>query len=99
MLRLPAATLGAHSAGRYCIGDSATAWTSGEHLIIDLITEDEDEALKRTGPTEVARGGCRPSSPLGPISLPATGGCYTGPGCTRAHGGHRRDVRQGDGRD
>jgi hypothetical protein len=46
MLRLPAAALGAHSVGRYCIGDSATAWTSGEHLIIDLITEDADGAFE-----------------------------------------------------
>ena len=46
MLRLPAAALGAHSVGRYCIGDSATAWSSGEHLIIDLVTEDEDGAFE-----------------------------------------------------
>jgi hypothetical protein len=46
MLRLPVAALGAHSVGRYCIGDSATAWTSGEHLIIDLVTEDEDGAFE-----------------------------------------------------
>jgi hypothetical protein len=81
MLRLPAAALGAHSVGRYCIGDSATAWTSGEHLIIDLVTEDEDGAFEEDWSYGVARGGCRPSSPLGPISLQETGDCYTWPGC------------------
>ena len=46
MLRLPAASLDADVAAQYCVGDSATAWTSGEHLIIDLVAEDEDGAFE-----------------------------------------------------
>ena len=46
MLRLPAALLDADVAAQYCVGDSATAWTSGEHLIVDLVAEDEDGAFE-----------------------------------------------------
>lgn len=42
MLRLPASLLDADVAERYCVGDSAAVWTSGEHVIIDLAAEDED---------------------------------------------------------
>jgi hypothetical protein len=40
-LRVPAALLDEQSAARYCIGDAASTWTSGEHTIVDLIAEDE----------------------------------------------------------
>ena len=46
MLRLPGALLDADVAAQYCVGDSATAWTSGEHLIVDLVAEDEDGAFE-----------------------------------------------------
>jgi hypothetical protein len=42
MLRLPVALLDEQDAASYCVGDSASAWTSGEHTIIDLAAEDED---------------------------------------------------------
>ncbi len=41
MLRLPRALLSPETAGRYCIDPHVAAWTSGEHLILDLISEDE----------------------------------------------------------
>jgi len=46
MLRLPAASLDADVAAQYCVGDSAAVWTSGEHLIIDLVAEDENGAFE-----------------------------------------------------
>jgi hypothetical protein len=42
MLRLPVALLGDPAAASYCVGDSASAWTSSEHTIIELVAEDED---------------------------------------------------------
>jgi hypothetical protein len=39
MLRLPKRVLDPVD---YCVGDSASAWTSGKHLIIRLNREDED---------------------------------------------------------
>lgn len=41
MLRLPRALLSPETAGQYCIDPHVAAWTSGEHLILDLISEDE----------------------------------------------------------
>jgi hypothetical protein len=46
MLRVPAALLDLDAAARYCVGDSATVWTSGEHVIIDLVAEYEDGAFE-----------------------------------------------------
>ncbi|MEO3820139.1 hypothetical protein [Plantactinospora sp. B24E8] len=42
MLRLPKHVLDPATAAQYCQGDSACAWTAGEHVIIDLHDEDED---------------------------------------------------------
>lgn len=41
MLRLPRVLLSLETAEQYCIDPHVTAWTSGEHLILDLISEDE----------------------------------------------------------
>jgi hypothetical protein len=41
MLRLPRALLSLETAEQYCIDPHVAAWASGEHLIIDLISEDE----------------------------------------------------------
>ncbi|MGI9001681.1 MAG: hypothetical protein ACR2GH_08430 [Pseudonocardia sp.] len=41
MLRVPARLLDLATAQRYCVGDVASAWRSGEHVIIDLVSEDE----------------------------------------------------------
>jgi|SRR5215467_754798 len=41
MLRLPRALLSLEVAEQYCIEPHVAAWTSGEHLILDLISEDE----------------------------------------------------------
>ncbi|MDG4803240.1 hypothetical protein [Micromonospora sp. WMMD980] len=43
MLRLPAHVLDRDIVAQYCHGDSASAWTAGKHVIIDLRDEDEDE--------------------------------------------------------
>ncbi|MFI7547973.1 hypothetical protein [Actinoplanes sp. NPDC049599] len=42
MLRLPKRVLDPAVVADYCVGDSASAWTSGKHLIIGLNREDED---------------------------------------------------------
>jgi hypothetical protein len=41
MLRLPRVLLSLETAEQYCIDPHVAAWTSGEHLILDLISEDE----------------------------------------------------------
>jgi hypothetical protein len=42
MLRLPRALLSLGAAEQYCIDPHVAAWASGEHLILDLISEDEN---------------------------------------------------------
>ncbi|PSK66611.1 hypothetical protein B0E53_01411 [Micromonospora sp. MH33] len=42
MLRLPKHVLDPATVAQYCQGDSASAWTTGKHIIIDLHDEDED---------------------------------------------------------
>lgn len=42
MLRLPKRVLDPAVVADYCVGDSASAWTSGKHLIIRLNREDEE---------------------------------------------------------
>jgi hypothetical protein len=42
MLRLPRALLSAGAAEQYCIDPQVAAWASGKHLILDLISEDEN---------------------------------------------------------
>ncbi|MEH0929642.1 hypothetical protein [Micromonospora sp. CPCC 205558] len=42
MLRLPKHVLDPGAVAQYCRGDSASTWTAGEHVIIDLHDEDED---------------------------------------------------------
>ncbi|GIJ23565.1 hypothetical protein [Micromonospora lutea] len=44
ILRLPKHVLDPATVAQYCQGDSASAWTAGKHLIIDLHDEDEDGA-------------------------------------------------------
>lgn len=41
MLRLPRVLLSLETAEQYCIDSRVAAWTSGEHLILDLLSEDE----------------------------------------------------------
>ncbi|MEU8394571.1 hypothetical protein AB0C28_05255 [Nonomuraea sp. NPDC048892] len=43
MLRLPKAVLTLKQAERYCVGEQVNAWTSGDHLILDLTSEAEEE--------------------------------------------------------
>jgi hypothetical protein len=41
-LRVPATLLDEQTAASYCVGDCASAWTSAEHTVIDLLAEDEE---------------------------------------------------------
>ncbi|MFC7643869.1 hypothetical protein ACFQX6_26195 [Streptosporangium lutulentum] len=43
MFRLPRTLLDLDVAERYCVGEQVTAWVSGEHLILDLSSEDESD--------------------------------------------------------
>jgi hypothetical protein len=42
MLRLPARVLDPATVADYCVGDGASAWTAGRHVIVHLHREDED---------------------------------------------------------
>lgn len=42
MLRVPARLLSLETAQRYCIGDSVSAWTSGEYVLVQVTTENEE---------------------------------------------------------
>jgi hypothetical protein len=42
MLRLPKRVLDPATVADYCVGDSASAWTAGKHVIVRLHREDED---------------------------------------------------------
>jgi len=42
MLRLPKRVLDRAAIADYCVGDSASAWTAGKHVIVRLNREDED---------------------------------------------------------
>lgn len=41
MIRLPRRLLDLQVAQRYCAGEACTAWAEGEHVIIDLLSQDE----------------------------------------------------------
>lgn len=41
MLRVPARLLDLPTVQRYCVGDVASAWLSGEHVVLDLVSEDD----------------------------------------------------------
>ena len=43
MFRLPTATVDLETASRYCASDSACAWRDGDHVIVELTSEKEDE--------------------------------------------------------
>jgi len=55
MLRLPARLLPLEVANRYCVGDSARAWTTGNHVILDLSSEDEEGGWAYSGEGLLAR--------------------------------------------
>lgn len=46
MFRIPASLLDEPTATQFCVGDAASAWTSGEHTVIDLVAEDEEGAFE-----------------------------------------------------
>jgi hypothetical protein len=76
--RVPARLLDLPTAQRYCVGDAASARAGGEHLVIDLISEDEEGDELDWG----GEGGCRRSSRCARSWSSATYGCSTWPGCS-----------------
>jgi hypothetical protein len=42
MLRFPVTVLDLTTAERYCLGDAASVWQVDDHVILDLVAEDED---------------------------------------------------------
>ncbi|WP_051153425.1 hypothetical protein [Nocardia niigatensis] len=42
LFKLPRRTLDQEIVDRYCVGDYLTAWTAGEHLLIDMTSDDYD---------------------------------------------------------
>lgn len=70
MIRLPTRLLDLDTAQQYCPGDDAGAWTSGEHVILNLTSEDESGDWDGTNETrlgsvigiraEIASGDLRP---------------------------------------
>jgi len=42
MFRIPGTLLAEQTTAAYCVGDATSAWTTGEHTVLDLIAEDED---------------------------------------------------------
>jgi hypothetical protein len=49
MLRLPVGLLDLDTAAAYCVGDSAQAWATREHVIVDLCSEDEEADWESDG--------------------------------------------------
>lgn len=49
MIRLPAHLLDVKTAERYCAGDVADVWTVNDHVVIDLISEDESGDWEGSG--------------------------------------------------
>ncbi|MDQ3577714.1 MAG: hypothetical protein M3443_08980 [Actinomycetota bacterium] len=70
MFRLPTRLLDYDTAEQYCLGDSANAWLHGDHVILDLTSEDESGDWDGTDETrlgsivgiraEIASGDLRP---------------------------------------
>jgi hypothetical protein len=44
MLRLPRNLIDLDVAALYCVGDQVTAWAAGDHLVLNLTSEDEEES-------------------------------------------------------
>jgi hypothetical protein len=57
MIRLPARLLDLKTAQRYCVAFAAAAWRDGDHVILDLVSEDDSGDWRMTG-----RDGWRRSS-------------------------------------
>jgi hypothetical protein len=49
MLRVPVGLLDLDTAAAYCVGDSAQAWATREHLVLDLCSEDEEADWESDG--------------------------------------------------
>jgi hypothetical protein len=54
MLRLPRSLIDLDVAEQYCIGDQVTAWTAGNHLILSLTSEAEEEGWEYEPPESLA---------------------------------------------
>lgn len=54
MLRLPARLLNLETAARYSAGDSADVWAEGDHVILDLVSQDESGDWEESGEERLA---------------------------------------------
>jgi hypothetical protein len=54
MLRLPARLLDRETAARYCVGEPATSWVKGDHVILGLISEDDSGDWEEGGEEQLA---------------------------------------------
>ena len=79
MLRLPRTQLSFEVAEQYCIDPNVVAWASGEHVILDLTSEDADEDGHADGHQD-AQDTLPPSPASAPNSPPATCAPSTWPG-------------------
>ena|ERR1700722_4543301 len=73
MLRLPRTILDPEVAGQYCVHDQVTMTVTDEHVIIDMISEDDESEWEET-----PRSRCRRSSGSAP---PETCGRFIWRGC------------------
>jgi hypothetical protein len=70
MLRLPQALLSPETAEQYCIDPYVATWTSGEHLIHDVISEDEGgDCVEGAEDSLSASWASAPNSPPGTCVL------------------------------
>ena len=49
MLRLPTDVLDLDAIATYCVGDTASAWATGQHVVLDFNCEDESEEWDTDG--------------------------------------------------
>ncbi|MGH3931892.1 MAG: hypothetical protein ACRDTF_18175, partial [Pseudonocardiaceae bacterium] len=54
MIRQPARLLDLETAARYCPGDSADCWAAGDHVILDLVSEQEGGDWEEGGEEQLA---------------------------------------------
>jgi hypothetical protein len=54
MIRLPTRLLDVETAARYCAGESATSWAKGDHVILDLVSQDHSGDWEEGGEEQLA---------------------------------------------
>jgi hypothetical protein len=54
VIRLPIRLLDIGTAARYCAGESATSWATGDHVILDLVSQDDSGDWEEGGEEQLA---------------------------------------------